>query len=184
MQNLRERLDHNFSVPELVTNDPNFDKQFKADVETCRAELPQCLRDVRDDGEAGFSWSRASREFGVYNAAELKQVRETYAQRELQCTRGDTVWYYDLEQTRCILSTEIWHTGEEDESVIAPDPMAHIFRQFFGCGYHITECRFVNLCVRCGKESQSRCSICKRAHYCSRACQHQHWPQHKLTCAK
>ena len=37
-------------------------------------------------------------------------------------------------------------------------------------------------CVVCAKPSQSSCSRCELIKYCSRDCQRQHWPTHKLKC--
>lgn len=39
-----------------------------------------------------------------------------------------------------------------------------------------------HLCKVCGLYSTSRCSSCKSAKYCSRACQTQDWPIHKKEC--
>ncbi|KAL6051200.1 Programmed cell death protein 2, variant 2 [Balamuthia mandrillaris] len=38
-------------------------------------------------------------------------------------------------------------------------------------------------CIICGAGAPKRCGKCKAAHYCSRAHQVLHWPQHKLQCA-
>ena len=46
----------------------------------------------------------------------------------------------------------------------------------------------VKACNRCGMwdtavlKNLKKCSRCKAVSYCSRACQKQDWPQHKLTC--
>lgn len=38
-------------------------------------------------------------------------------------------------------------------------------------------------CGDCGKEGATlRCSRCKRAFYCEKACQQRHWKAHKETC--
>lgn len=37
-------------------------------------------------------------------------------------------------------------------------------------------------CAVCNKVSTTRCSKCKSEHYCSRACQAEHWKEHKLVC--
>ncbi|XP_065332009.1 zinc finger MYND domain-containing protein 10 isoform X1 [Cloeon dipterum] len=39
-----------------------------------------------------------------------------------------------------------------------------------------------NLCTHCTQPAKSRCSKCKKAWYCSRNCQLQHFPYHKIEC--
>lgn len=41
-----------------------------------------------------------------------------------------------------------------------------------------------NTCSQCTNPASSRCSQCRLVHYCSVACQRNHWPLHKLTCTK
>lgn len=41
---------------------------------------------------------------------------------------------------------------------------------------------FLSLCSVCGKEATTKCSICKKAYYCSKECQKNAWPQHKPVC--
>lgn len=43
---------------------------------------------------------------------------------------------------------------------------------------------FLALCDNCGIESLKKCSSCKKAYYCSVACQKKSWQQHKLSCYK
>ncbi|XP_059485616.1 zinc finger MYND domain-containing protein 10 [Neocloeon triangulifer] len=40
----------------------------------------------------------------------------------------------------------------------------------------------VNLCTNCSQPAKSRCSKCKKAWYCGRDCQLQHFPYHKKEC--
>lgn len=41
------------------------------------------------------------------------------------------------------------------------------------------------VCSNCSKSNcSSRCSRCKKVFYCSRTCQVEHWPSHKLVCKK
>ena len=37
-------------------------------------------------------------------------------------------------------------------------------------------------CAFCGKASFETCTNCMATHYCSKACQVKHWPQHKAPC--
>lgn len=37
-------------------------------------------------------------------------------------------------------------------------------------------------CINCGKESNSSCSTCLIARFCSRECQKVVWPKHKKVC--
>ena len=37
-------------------------------------------------------------------------------------------------------------------------------------------------CAACGKASVETCKNCMATHYCSKACQREHWPVHKLPC--
>ena len=39
-------------------------------------------------------------------------------------------------------------------------------------------------CAHCGAAAFQRCSRCKTLKYCSRACQVNHWPNHKHDCAR
>lgn len=43
---------------------------------------------------------------------------------------------------------------------------------------------FLCLCNVCGKESSSKCSICKKTYYCTVDCQRKNWPNHKIICRK
>lgn len=43
---------------------------------------------------------------------------------------------------------------------------------------------FLTLCTGCGKHSSTKCSACKKAYYCSLACQKKEWPTHKVICKK
>ena len=57
-------------------------------------------------------------------------------------------------------------------------------RQILDVNLH---CRVkATLCSNCSKEggTLSKCSACKRASYCSKECQKQHWNEHKKTCKK
>lgn len=38
------------------------------------------------------------------------------------------------------------------------------------------------MCKNCGKKALQMCSRCRVEGYCSKACQQQHWPQHKRAC--
>ena len=40
----------------------------------------------------------------------------------------------------------------------------------------------IRLCIICGKEAVCKCSLCGLQFYCSRQCQLQAWPSHKLSC--
>jgi len=39
-------------------------------------------------------------------------------------------------------------------------------------------------CGRCGANGNSRCTKCRVVTYCSKACQAEHWPEHKKACKK
>lgn len=39
-----------------------------------------------------------------------------------------------------------------------------------------------NLCGNCGKEAEKKCSKCEVIYYCSRECQVENWPVHKMKC--
>ena len=41
-------------------------------------------------------------------------------------------------------------------------------------------------CANCGikREKMQKCGRCKKAHYCSKECQAQAWPEHKKACKK
>jgi hypothetical protein len=39
-------------------------------------------------------------------------------------------------------------------------------------------------CVKCNKPSESRCSACITTYYCSKDCQKNDWPNHKIECKK
>ncbi|MFA6066111.1 MAG: zinc finger MYND domain-containing protein [Candidatus Babeliaceae bacterium] len=43
---------------------------------------------------------------------------------------------------------------------------------------------FFTMCSGCGATSTKKCTVCKRAYYCSVACQKTDWSQHKLACKK
>ena len=38
------------------------------------------------------------------------------------------------------------------------------------------------LCARCGEPSKLRCTRCKEVNYCGKACQREHWKEHKSDC--
>lgn len=49
----------------------------------------------------------------------------------------------------------------------------------------VTDESLEHTCGSCGKTSVAiiaRCTRCKEAFYCNRACQNAHWPKHKLVC--
>lgn len=52
--------------------------------------------------------------------------------------------------------------------------------------YFMFECEFnrkaLSRCVSCQGKARYRCSICKRAQYCSYGCQEKQWPQHSALC--
>jgi hypothetical protein len=49
-------------------------------------------------------------------------------------------------------------------------------------GSHTVSSAAPAVCVGCGKPTTARCARCRVAHFCSRACQRDLWPQHKLVC--
>lgn len=56
--------------------------------------------------------------------------------------------------------------------------------------YVLNTCRWSERCLHCfqapqphqGDKKLSRCNSCKRASYCSKACQQKDWPNHKMEC--
>ena len=48
--------------------------------------------------------------------------------------------------------------------------------------YEIKARKQESMCARCGDRGNSKCSICKKVHYCSKECQKKDWKTHKSVC--
>ena len=181
MRNFNDHL-VDFKAPELITNLPDHDEHFNADVAKILAEFHQQIVELKRHNEVAFCWGRQQHAYGPYTAAELVEAQGHYRKAGYRCTKGDTTWFYTFGGWRAIMRTELWH----QEGMQLPDPMGTVFRQGVQQGFVIVNCRFekapARACRLCGVESVLKCSKCKRVYYCGAACQSHDWDKHKRTC--
>jgi hypothetical protein len=101
------------------------------------------MMDAQND--IAFFWHWARSDVGVYNQKEYDEETGRYKkQHKMVKDDGDATWFYDFKNKdgkmrRCIITTEIWYKKGADHNV---SPIAYLFGQMFGNGFHIAKCRF------------------------------------------
>lgn len=99
------------------------------------------------------------------SAAELVAALNEPASKTTERARAFYKKWYRPENMTCIVVGDL-----------EPEHMMHVLAFVLG---HAGEG-----CSQCGKMPAKKCSQCRCVRYCSAACQHGHWPEHKKRCER
>ena len=93
--------------------------------------------------DVAFGWHFVMKDVFVYDADEYRIETNNYKEHNCVKTDGDQTWVYEWKfhgkTRRCIMTTEIWYEEGKDYPL---SPVAILFGQMFGNGFHIVKCQW------------------------------------------